>query len=322
MPIYRWLRRWRGFTLIELLVVIAIIAILIGLLVPAVQKVREAAARIQCQNNLKQMCLALHNAANDHEGALPPACGPYPASATTPIVSGDPYAPDGNIFFWILPYMEQGNLFNQAPDQYAWLESSGPFVPPGNSPQAQCGPIAWVTQKNYRCPADSTYGNGASWTNGWTYGCYAANAQVFCQQSSPLPGVPGFYNWSGNGTPMLPGTFKDGTSQTIMITEKQASNCNGYADLWAHGDWDDHWFPVFARAGNQGLNYIWGPTATFQVSPLPTNCNPVQATSPHSNGIQVGMGDGSCRTVSSGISAATWWAAITPAGTDVLGQDW
>src|SRR6266496_4210487 len=109
MPFFHLLRRNRGFTLIELLVVIAIIAILIGLLLPAVQKVREAAARMSCTNNLKQMGLATIHMADNNSGKLPGSIGLYPS-----IGVAAPQNSCGGAFIPLLAYIEQDNLMKSS----------------------------------------------------------------------------------------------------------------------------------------------------------------------------------------------------------------
>jgi prepilin-type N-terminal cleavage/methylation domain-containing protein len=172
-------KRSRGFTLIELLVVIAIIAILIGLLLPAVQKVRDAAARAQSQNNLKQMGLAVNNIAGTYNTQLPPSYGPFPAGGTTSY----------SFFFHILPYIEQQNVYNSG-----GLGSGG---------------TTYAIIKTYIAPADATNnttgGTFSSNTGGMT--SYYSNQLVF----SP--------SGLGTGGASLPATFVDGTSNTIILAE-------------------------------------------------------------------------------------------------------
>jgi prepilin-type N-terminal cleavage/methylation domain-containing protein len=302
----RFLRnRWLGFTLIELLVVIAIIAVLIGLLVPAVQKVREAASRLQCSNNMRQLGIATHNC-NDTYKRLPPQYGSFPS----------PLAGDiGTVFFYLLPFIEQDNLY----------KLNYPSVFNG----AHTTPI-----KIYGCPSDPGYGEGIlDPGNPWALTSYGANYQVFGN-----PDAGDYPADNMDGAARIPSTFQDGTTNTILFTEKY-SRCGGFATLWGHGNWENNYMAIFVygnRLGTVGytsyynVNGGWGPpgkvgpASMFQLNPNPYQsvCDSSRAATPHTGGINVTLGDASVRSVFSGTSATTWWFACTPNGGEVLGADW
>jgi prepilin-type N-terminal cleavage/methylation domain-containing protein/prepilin-type processing-associated H-X9-DG protein len=317
MPFLRFLRRSRAFTLIELLVVIAIIAILIGLLVPAVQKVREAAARIQCTNNLKQISLATVDCADTRNGLLPPGLGTYPNRR------GSPNNGQGSCFFHILPFIEQDNLYNSSLGTDGRNGGIPASADPVNYPNGYPTYTAWNVQqkeivKSYICPSDPTAQGG--WANAKT--SYAMNGNVF--------GVNYDWNW-GQGCYKFPASIVDGTSNTIFFTEKEVESYGGQTG-WSPDSgfncWSD-WGPAISSAeGGQPTG-----AASVPIFRPPGGCaNTGQGTggcgdgnkanSPHTGGINVGLGDGSVRFVSQGISGSTWWFALTPAGGEVLGTDW
>jgi prepilin-type N-terminal cleavage/methylation domain-containing protein/prepilin-type processing-associated H-X9-DG protein len=186
----------KAFTLIELLVVIAIIAILIGLLLPAVQKVREAAARIKCQNNLKQIGLALH-AYHDAMGYLP--------TANTPATAAYPVGTFSSAFVAILPYVEQQNLYNL-------------FLPvPAFDNPAAATPVAI-----FRCPSTASP-PPAQYIPGWSsYGaCNGTDNADFTPDVTQDNGVIVRNNFYGQGNQLgvsLTG-ITDGTSSTFMVGE-------------------------------------------------------------------------------------------------------
>jgi prepilin-type N-terminal cleavage/methylation domain-containing protein len=291
------LGRWRAFTLIELLVVIAIIAILIGLLLPAVQKVREAAARMSCSNNLKQVGVALHNYHS--------AYGQFPWSYKD---LGDGRPGQGSLFYFLLPYIEQDNIFKLGgtpQDAYQAFDGSGSFT---NLKTAAANTI-----KTYLCPSDPTTQPTATWTNGWVVGTYADNNEVF--------GDPNWAGWANdNVQAKLPASIPDGTSNTIGVAEKYA-RCNNQGTLWAHGQWNPGWEPRFNTWANRG------PSSKFQVQPSPnpattSSCDYNRPASSHTGGMNTMLMDGSVRFLSANISANTWWAACTPAGGETLASDW
>ena len=298
----------RGFTLIELLVVIAIIAILIALLVPAVQKVREAAARTQCTNNMKQIGLALH-ALHGATKALPPMVAPSSGSVIT--LAAQPYnqAEGFTVFTWLLPYIEQGPLST---------------VANGNVNNTINGFTIYETPVQlFRCPADvSSPNNLGSTTNGganvWAVGNYSANYYIFGNPGAAA-GASTAQLEQGFGT--IQSVFLDGTSNTVMFTERYgtcgtAGTPNGnpmYCNLWC--DSNLTWRPVICvnNANQQPTAPGYPPCNMFQVEPnWLTTCDSTRAQTPHQSGIMTCLGDGSVRLLTTSISAAIWAEACDP----------
>jgi len=296
--------RSRGFTLIELLVVIAIIAILIALLVPAVQKVREAAARAQSQNQLKQISLATINCADTNHGLLPPGLGIYSSRRVVPRNG------QGGLLFHILPYVEQKPLYDSSLGTDS-RNNNYPTYTAWNVQQKTIVPI-------YICPSDPSAQGG--WALAKT--SYAYNANVF--------GISYDWGW-GQGAYRYPAQIGDGTSNTIFFTEKEVMSYGGQTG-WSPDSgfncWVD-WGPAVSSVeGGQPT----GVNALFMVQPAYGCANTGQgvgwcgdgnkANSPHTGGINAALGDGSVRFVGQNVSALTWWQALTPNGGEVLGSNW
>jgi type II secretory pathway pseudopilin PulG len=271
-----------------LLVVIAIIAILIGLLVPAVQKVREAAARTQTLNNLKQCALAAHDFHDTHQH-FPNAIGPIPESNSNS---------DFSFFAQLLPQIEQENVSRS--------------ISPWNDNWARL-PVA-----AYRSPLDST-GSGGLGPNGYGAGNVAVNFQVVGNPSAGGSQVL----FGTNAT--LAASFPDGTSNTILLGTK-AARCGSGGSEWpviVVLPYFSAGLPATDGAyfGQVAPNAA-GVGTTFQVQPTPAACNPDYAQALSAGGLPVALVDGSCRTVSPSISALTWRNALLPADGQVLGSDW
>jgi prepilin-type N-terminal cleavage/methylation domain-containing protein len=305
LPLSSARSRRRGFTLIELLVVIAIIAVLIGLLLPAVQKVREAAARTQCTNNLKQIGIGLHDF-HDTYRFFPTNGGLVPGQVnflwTNAGGPGDywgfanPAAPPmdqtGSWAFSILPFVEQGNIFQAA--------AQGAGIPIYVCPSRGRDPSQAV-------PASDpvflgvTFGNGG--LNPWSTTDYAGNGYML---NNRWPGgeVPAV------GPPRPTSQVTDGLSNTILVGEKAMDRRSFNTGSWFFNE------PVFS--GGSGGTDRWGTEI------IPDGVGTPFA--PHWGSSHIGssmflFGDGSVCPLRFGLDGNIMGALLTPAGGEVVNPD-
>jgi len=315
----------RGFTLIELLVVMAIIATLIGLLLPAVQKVRSAAARISCSNQLRQLNLAVQNYSNNAKGNKLP-----PLSMDLTMPRGGLY--NGSLHFTLLPYLEQDGLF-----QAGVAFPASPWAA-----ATTAGTVSAVHVKGFVCSMDGTVGNGVAGNDqapsgglSWAHTSYQANYALFGQTT--VAGCQGDFN-------IYPiGEIPDGASNTMTFVCSYAGRTNSNIAANASARWA---WPGWTRGGTNNGAYSavfgwtslrapvggWGNSLKpplFDV--LYVNANDrTQVYGIHTGSCVVGLADGSVRLVGTGISQTTWLRAILPKDTDPpwnlspgpLGPDW
>jgi prepilin-type N-terminal cleavage/methylation domain-containing protein/prepilin-type processing-associated H-X9-DG protein len=300
-------RRRDGFTLIELLVVIAIIAILIGLLLPAVQKVREAAARMSCSNNLKQLALTCHSYA-DANNMLPQNANPNTYG----------YDQNGRSWSWIsaiLPYLEQGNLYNQGGI--------------GNTPKptfASVPAVFGAQIKPLLCPSDSSTGQARTDranVNGLTEGCTNykgvigsnwgwGNIQVTgpTGNNNGLDAGNGIFYRSSDGRKLTLIGIQDGTSNTLMVGEDVAAQ-NQHCG-WPHSN---HANGTVAIPLNQSLP---GTTPIYNLTDWP---NVFGFRALHTGGANFGLADGSVRFLRQSVDINQYRAAGTIGGGEVVNLD-
>jgi prepilin-type processing-associated H-X9-DG protein len=339
-------------TLVELLVVFALGVLLLGLVLPWFQTVRDRDwNRMKCMNNLKQLAIATINAGETNK-KLPPFFGIY---ADNPKFKGKPYP--ATMWYHLLPYVEEAGVYSRLPPIFD-VESNTITIFPGWS--AGHSSAANENAGCFRIPTFLCAADGSVPPDGVAT-TIALSSRIFEQDfaGGDLPAVNQAVPWAVSSyaanylvfgmipNARIPDSITDGTSKTILFTEKFASCADQSTGLYGGNLWA---FPPFfpPSSGLKG-NYAGtvgffpspaNPTdpyqlALFQDRPAAGACNPTLAQTPHKDGINVAMADGSVRFVSTKISPQTWSAALTPwpiegisypvgeqPRPDQLGSDW
>ncbi len=304
-------RRSSAFTLIELLVVIAIIAILIALLVPAVQKVREAAARTQCENNLKQLSLAFHNYHDVYKTLPPGSTGPMNGNNNFPAGWHDPFygssLPWGH-FSWsalILPYVEQAALYKSinfnvpayAAAIYEDINGGGAPVNRGPAGNAANQPAATSMPTVFVCPSAQRGSTDGSATQQKDYGVNGGVSACCPERTSA--NMDGVF-WVNSKLRLV--DILDGTSNTFLLLEE----ANWFNHSWLPDSYGSNHF-IFVHHPSQG--YV-------QAYALPNSdvWNNRAAMGYHTGGVLVTMADGHGAFVQNSISQSVYQALFTRAG--------
>jgi prepilin-type N-terminal cleavage/methylation domain-containing protein/prepilin-type processing-associated H-X9-DG protein len=298
-----------GFTLIELLVVIAIIAILIGLLLPAVQKVRDAASRASCQNNIKQLGVAAHNYASANQDKLPPGVlGPQ---------RQHPYSFSLGSFQWsgavaqLLPYIEQANIYQRfVPANSVWdVNQFSPNWYGAGTNQAACQSIV----KTLLCPADNAQQQGGAFAIVLIDLYYDGGSSLIAQPvgfgsgsfadslgKSNYVGVAGYFGYTNTGNDTYEGVFSNRSQWTLATIQDGTSNTLMFGECLGGEDY-----------GTRSTNFTWevGTLPTAWGLPETSKSSPAgwwHFSSRHTGVVNFCMADGAVRSIRRSIDFTTF----------------